>query len=56
MLIKSSEMLDEKHCSSAKCYWLFKPLIAVKASLFVLAFPITRGADREDVGTHCPKV
>jgi len=24
MLIKSSEVLDEKHCSSTKCYWLFK--------------------------------
>lgn len=37
MLIKSSEVLDEKHCSGAKYNWLFKLLTAMKASPFVLA-------------------
>lgn len=36
MLIKSSQVLDEKHCNSAKYYWLFKLLTAMKASAFVL--------------------
>lgn len=40
MLIKSSEALDEKRCSSAKHYWLFKLLTAMKVSPFLLAWSL----------------
>lgn len=56
-LIKSSEMLDEQHCSSAKGSWLVELLTAVKASPFFLPwfFALPPGTGRENIGTSCPQ-